>query len=161
MKLTKSSPKSDKNVTKEKTKSKKTYYAVIDTNVLVSALFGKNSNPGWIVERVRVGVIIPLLGEEILKEYNEVLFRNKFPFKKRDIDKMIQLFVDKGIMLDRTKTDELFTNQDDIVFYEIVMTGRKTYDAYLVTGNGRHYPNKSYVVNPAKMKEIIEKDRVA
>ena len=104
-----------------------------------------------------MGVIIPLLGEEILKEYNEVLFRNKFPFKKRDIDKMIQLFVDKGIMLDRTKTDELFTDQDDIVFYEIVMTGRKTYDAYLVTGNGRHYPKKSYVVDPTKMKEIIER----
>ena len=83
-----------------------------------------------------------------------------FLLRKETLLKWFNFFVDKGIMLDRTKTDELFTDQDDIVFYEIVMTGRKTYDAYLVTGNGRHYPKKSYVVDPTKMKEIIERDNL-
>lgn len=31
-------------------------------------------------------------------------------------------------------------------------------DAYLVTGNMRHYPVRSYVVTPAQMLEIIEKE---
>ena len=54
--------------------------------MLVSSLFGKNSIPGWIVQQVRNNVIIPLIGDEILKEYNEVLYRNKFPFKKNVIE---------------------------------------------------------------------------
>ncbi len=54
------------------------YYAVIDTNVIVSALLKKDSIPGQIVKRVYDGIIIPLINEEILSEYLEVTTRNKF-----------------------------------------------------------------------------------
>ncbi len=38
------------------------------------------------------------------------------------------------------------------------MEGRKEYDdAYLVTGNLKHFPVKSFVVTPKEMLDIIQK----
>ena len=63
-------------------------YAVIDTNVIVSALFSISgqSNPATIIRKVVDGTITPIYNEEILAEYKEVLGRDKFPFRKDDID---------------------------------------------------------------------------
>ncbi len=58
-----------------------TYYAVLDTNVLVSALLRWDTNPGSIIVESLTGSIIPLLNEEILSEYRKVLKRPKFHFK--------------------------------------------------------------------------------
>lgn len=132
------------------------YYAVIDTNVLVSSLLSKSSNPGVILSLVEHGTIIPLFNEDILKEYEEVLSRNKFPFTKKKIIKTLRTIVKNGISLDRTKTDEKFFDQDDVVFYEIVLTSNKDRDSYLITGNIRHFPKKTFVVTPSQMLEIIE-----
>lgn len=132
------------------------YYAVIDTNVVVSSLLSKTSNPGAILSLVEKGIIIPLFNEDILNEYEDVLSRNKFPFTKKKINKILRTFVKKGISLDRTKTDEKFFDQDDVVFYEIVLTSNKERESYLITGNIRHFPKKTFVVTPSQMLEIIE-----
>lgn len=65
------------------------YYAVIDTNVLVSALLKWNSVPGCVLEHAFTGNIIPLLNEQVLKEYIDVLKRPKFHFSKENIDLII------------------------------------------------------------------------
>ena len=45
-------------------------YAVIDTNVLVSALLRWDSVPGAVLEQAYlVGSIVPLLSDEIMAEY--------------------------------------------------------------------------------------------
>ncbi|MCI8815390.1 MAG: PIN domain-containing protein [Angelakisella sp.] len=51
------------------------YYAVIDTNVLVSALLNPASIPGKISAEAMEGSIIPLYNDEIIAEYNNVLRR--------------------------------------------------------------------------------------
>ena len=59
------------------------YYAVIDTNVLVSALLSADFNksaPGKVVGHMLEGEIIPIYSEEILAEYRDVLQRAKFHF---------------------------------------------------------------------------------
>lgn len=53
------------------------YYAVIDTNVLVSAMLKWNSVPGNVVSFAFDGTIIPVFNSSILKEYREVLARPK------------------------------------------------------------------------------------
>ena len=53
------------------------YYAVLDTNVLVSALIRKESVLGVVVTHALEGKIIPLVNAEILEEYNDVLRRKK------------------------------------------------------------------------------------
>lgn len=62
-------------------------YTVIDTNVIVSALLSKNpeSNPVKIFTFLIPGRIIPLYNKEITNEYQDVLSRDKFPFRQEDI----------------------------------------------------------------------------
>ena len=56
------------------------YFAVIDTNVIVSAMLKKDSMPAQVLKEVLVGNINMLVNEEILDEYLEVLSRKKFVF---------------------------------------------------------------------------------
>ena len=45
-------------------------YAVIDTNVFVSAFLKENSIPRYIVDYMYAGKIIPIYNEEIIAEYS-------------------------------------------------------------------------------------------
>ena len=130
-------------------------YSVIDTNVIVSAFLKENSIPAQVLRYALNGPIIPLVNVEILLEYEDVLLRNKFGFDKESIEAFIDEYSKRAIFLDRTKTDELFDDLDDVVFYEVVLTARKETEAFLVTGNKRHYPVKHFVVTPSEMLNII------
>ena len=132
------------------------YYAVIDTNVIVSALLNPDSIPGTILKYASSGLIAPLINDEILREYKEVISREEFNFKKEVIESTLLLFEEKSIAMDRTSTDEIFTDKKDIVFFEVTLTGRLTADTFLVTGNLKHFPKKPFVVSPREMLTIIE-----
>ena len=134
---------------------KSSIYAVIDTNVVVSALLSidANSNPAVVLRAVLQGRIIPVFNEEILDEYTDVLLRDKFHFNKSYIDIIISHIKRIGIKAERVKIlDEIFPDSKDIVFYEIAMSKD---DTYLVTGNTKHFPKKPFVVTPAEMLEIL------
>ena len=111
------------------------YYAVIDTNVLVSAFLKENSIPDEVLQLALDGPIIPLLNIDILDEYKEVLLRDKFSFDKKIIETFLIEFSKRAIFLDRTIVNEMFIDKDDAFFYEIVMSARNSTDAYLITGN--------------------------
>ena len=135
--------------------AKNKIYAVIDTNVIVSALLSKNSHSSTTIvyEAILDGLLIPVYNDEILKEYLDVLSRKKFPFAKEDIQSIELLLTHIGIKMDRTKAnEEIFPDQKDVVFYEVALSKE---DAYLVTGNIKHFPKKPFVVTPAEMVEIL------
>lgn len=130
-------------------------YAVIDTNVLVSALFTSN------VEAATVKVfkallqkkIIPLYNEEIYDEYVDVLNRPKFHLPSSIVSRYLKVIRELGVKAERThQSIEDFPDLDDIVFYEVAMSKE---DAYLVTGNTKHFPKSPIVVTPAEMMQII------
>ena len=131
------------------------FYAVIDTNVLVSSLVKRDSIPAKILDSVISGIIVPLFNEEILEEYAEVLSRKEFGFSVEDIGKLMNFIVQNGLLLEKTAIQETLPDPDDAVFYEIVMGARKNRDAYLVTGNIRHFPAKNFIVTPREMLEIV------
>ena len=134
---------------------KSNLYAVIDTNVVVSALLSidANSNPAVVLRAVLQGRIIPVFNEEILDEYMKVLLRDKFHFNKSYIDIIISHIKRIGLKAERVKIlDEIFPDSKDIVFYEVAMSKD---DTYLVTGNTKHFPKKPFVVTPAEMVEIL------
>lgn len=79
---------------------KANYYAVIDTNVLVSALLKNDSIPGKILYATLLGDITPLLCDDIIDEYREVLARPKFKFNQSLVDTVIEGIIDRGIFLD-------------------------------------------------------------
>ena len=130
-----------------------TYYAVFDTNVLVSALMSRRADSPTValLDYVLDGRIVLLYNEEILNEYDEVLHRSKFSFSNERIETVINL-VRTGIRLDPIESGELFPDSDDRVFYEVALSKD---GAYMVTGNLRHFPKTPIVVSPAEMMKIV------
>lgn len=134
------------------------YYAVIDTNVIVSAMLKWDSVPGNILELIFSGTIVPLLSEHILKEYSDVLSRPKFHLTKDIIETVVTEIHRLGVFVDAGELDVEFPDPKDRVFYEVVMEERKSEDAYLVTGNIKHFPQVPFVVTPRQMINIIVSD---
>ena len=131
------------------------YYAVIDTNVLVSAMLKWKSIPGKILELTFNGLIVPLVNDEILKEYREVLSRPKFKLTREIVDDLINGIMENSVFVNEQSLDEYLPDPKDRVFYEVVMEERKKEDAYLVTGNIKHFPIRPYIVTPREMLDII------
>ena len=141
-------------------KNKKKIYAVIDTNVLVSSLFSKDgkSNPALVISAVFRGAITPLFNETIIEEYRDVLSRDKFKFNPILIDNLLSSFIAHGICTNPADTGkEDFPDPDDIVFYEVTLSVEGT---YLITGNIKHFPSKSFVITPAQMVEILRNNEL-
>ncbi len=137
------------------------YYAVIDTNVFVSALLSKCPDAATVrvLEAILDDKITPLYHQEILVEYNEVLHRPKFHFRDTDIQMIIEAIEQYGIEVFPQPSGETFVDMDDLIFYEVAMEKRGD-DAYLVTGNQKHYPIRDFIVTPAEMMEIIDKNNM-
>ena len=131
-------------------------YAVIDTNVFVSALLSRHSNAATVqvVEAISRKGIRPLFNDEIIAEYKDVLSREKFMFPQDRIRAIIDKVKDVGFSARRMPVTDYFPDSKDVVFYEVAMSKE---DAYLVTGNKKHFPNKPIVVTPAEMLEILQR----
>ena len=129
-------------------------HAVIDTNVLVSAFITKNlDSPTAKVWSALLNYdIIPMYSDEILEEYKEVLHRKKFNIPEQLIMDAIDHIMVNGVRGERVLSDDFFPDSKDIVFYEVALSKE---DAYLVTGNTKHFPKKPIVVTPAEMLEIL------
>lgn len=62
----------------------------------------------------------------------------------------------RGVFLAPEKVEEDMPDPKDVVFYAVTMAARKDRDAYLVTGNIKHFPVKPYVVTPREVLTILE-----
>ena len=134
------------------------YFAVIDTNVLVSSLIKVDSIPRLIINLVKDGTIVPIINGEILKEYYDVLFRKKFLFDSVVVNEMLSEIKKKVLLVDKIESNEPFIDDDDKVFYQVLMSARQTLNVYLITGNKKHFPDRDYIVSPREMLDIIEKE---
>lgn len=129
-------------------------YAVIDTNVLVSALLSrlKNTSTVQLMQLLILGEITPIYNDEILEEYYSVLTRKKFSLPEALINETLEVIKKFGVNSSRKETYELLPDPKDIVFYEVALSME---DSFLVTGNIKHFPKKPFVVTQAEMLQII------
>lgn len=128
--------------------------------VLVSALLNINSNPGAVLLSIFHGETVPLLNEEILAEYQNVLSRKKFHLPAETVDVILRRMAAVGLNI--LTADEEYPevgDPKDRCFYTVPMTGRQTGDVLLITGNIRHFPSRSFVVTPAQFIEILRKNK--
>lgn len=135
-----------------------TYFAVLDTNVLVSALLKNGSVPWQVAEEALRGDIIPVLNDEILAEYESVLNRPKFNFEKNVIDVFLNDLKKRAVYVDAGIIEDVIPDSKDVIFYAVLMEKRKEEEAYLVTGNLKHYPVKTFVVTPKEMLDILQEE---
>ena len=131
-------------------------YAVFDTNVIVSALISRRPDTAVVLalETLLAGEVIPLYNDEILREYGEVLHREKFHLPDSLIDATLRQIKKDGIASERINSEESFPDPADVVFYEVALSKA---DSFLVTGNIRHFPKNPIVVTPAEFLKLIGK----
>lgn len=132
-------------------------YAVIDTNVLVSALLSRQQDSATVqvIERMISGDIVPVFSIEILNEYREVLNRKKFKFAPDMIQYLLSAVEKFGILVEPSATGVILPDMKDQPFYEVVMEKRDD-DAYLVTGNLKHFPAEPFIVTARQMLDILD-----
>ena len=74
------------------------------------------------------------------------------------IQDLLATIVRYGVEIFPQPTGEILVDMDDLIFYEVAMEKRDE-DAYLVTGNQKHYPIRDFIVTPAEMMEIVERGK--
>lgn len=133
------------------------YCAVVDTNVLVSALLSKREDSATVrvLKEILGGRITPLYHADILAEYREVLLRPKFHLRQETVQFILTAIRQFGIEVFPQTTGEVLADMDDLIFYEVAMEKRGQ-DAFLITGNQKHYPVRNFIVTPSEMMEILD-----
>ena len=131
-------------------------YAVIDTNVLVSALLSSKDDTATVqvLGKVITGEIIPVYSNVITKEYREVLSRKKFGFSGDLIEYLMSAIEKYGILVDPSPSGITLPDMKDVPFYEVVLEKRDD-NAYLVTGNIKHFPKEPFIVTPRELLDIL------
>ena len=135
-------------------------YVVIDTNVLFSALINKNENSPVvrILRFLAAGNIIPVFSEEIIREYNDVLRRKKFKLPENIIVNLLKDIMDNGFEItELAEVEDQMPDPKDVVFYAVTLSAQDK-ETFLVTGNGKHFPKKPFIVTPAELVEIMQNE---
>ena len=85
------------------------YYAVIDTNVLISALLSSKDDAATVqvVSRVIDGRITPIYSDTIMDEYRTVLARDKFGFSDKLVQYLLSAIEKYGILVEVQNTQRI------------------------------------------------------
>jgi len=124
---------------------------VVDTNVLVSALLSPEGNPAKILSLVLNNKLMLCFDSSIILEYEDVLSRKKFSFKPQDVAALIYTINQLGVSFVRIPSKFEFIDEADRKFFEAALSS----NAYLITGNTKHFPKESFVVSPSVFIEKI------
>jgi len=117
---------------------------VIDTNVLVSAILSPKGAPAKVMDYVSSRELELYFSPEIIDEYQRVLAYKKLKIEPETQESIIASLINLGIMLVPQVSKMPMSDESDRVFYDTV----KSSNAFLVTGNSKHYPAESFVVAP-------------
>jgi putative PIN family toxin of toxin-antitoxin system len=129
---------------------------VLDTNVLVSALWSPNGPPARVVEAVLAGVVESAVDDRTIEEAREVLSRPRLARRLDPVrvaavlDAFFAVSINAGTV---GVYSEPMIDPDDRPFLEIALaTG-----AILVTGNVRHFPMNAgvRVLTPAQAERLL------
>jgi len=116
--------------------------AVIDTNILVSALLTPGGVPAQLIAAIRNQTLIPVVSESILAEYADVLSRPKFSFASNRTASLLEDM--KGLalfLMPQPIPLQDLPDPDDAPFIAAALTA----GCAIITGNRKHYPPKTGV----------------
>lgn len=133
------------------------YYAVVDTNILVSAALAKDrlqSVPYAVFQGISKHLFTPIVDENIVDEYCEVMSRSKFrwnvSYGQHFVDEILKYAINEPV----APTDFTLPDADDRIFYDVAFAHRDK-SAYLVTGNIKHFPNVPFAISVRNFLDLI------
>lgn len=110
--------------------------AVLDTNVLVSALINPYGAPGRIWDLVIHQQLVLGYDDRILVEYQQVLRRGKFGFDRDSVDAILAIFQFQESVYPIRWNLSGIPDQTDLMFLEVASAA----GCPLISGNLKHYP---------------------
>ena len=131
-------------------------FAVLDTNVLISAALAHNkySIPYSVFRGVVERRFVPLVDDNIVREYWEVYSRPKFSFMQETINDIVGNTIKFAINQPVPPSGIELPDCDDVIFYDVARAHQDK-GAYLVTGNLKHFPNCGFAVSPRDFMNVI------
>jgi putative PIN family toxin of toxin-antitoxin system len=131
---------------------------VLDTNILVSALWSEYGNPAKIVTLLLEDRIIPCYSSEVIREYSAVLSRPQFrtKFGSNPVRDIISKIVNDGFSGVAIPSTLPFPDEDDRIFYDLA----KTCNATLITGNIKHFPSEAFIMKPTDFLQLWGKQSI-
>jgi len=124
---------------------------VLDTNILVSALWTPAGNASAIVGLILSDGIVPCFDYRIIEEYFAVLRRPRLAFSAGQVDRLLGEITVRGLSVIAPSSEIDMPDESDRKFYEVA----KFCGAYLVTGNTRHYPEDPGIISPARFLDTF------
>jgi putative PIN family toxin of toxin-antitoxin system len=121
---------------------------VLDTNVIVSALWSSAGIPVAVLDMALSKEFALFVSKDILDEYEDVLYRDKFrhKFSRESVAKTLTSIKSTATCYTPPKSiTPHFVDETDRKFYDLA---RMT-DAYLVTGNIKHFPQEENIITPS------------
>ena len=118
--------------------------AVVDTNILVSALLTPSGPPGAVAQAIRHGLLQPMVCAEIIEEYVDVLHRARLALPLHDVDELIALLGAQAqwVRITPYLTELKLPDPGDWPFIATALAG----ECPVITGNAKHFPARVGVV---------------
>jgi putative PIN family toxin of toxin-antitoxin system len=132
--------------------------AVIDTNVIVSAMLNPAGNPAKVIDGLFENRFTAVVSADILEEYELVLKRPKFGFNHKHIGTFLDYLKNYSEYAGNTVKGDTFSlpHIDDLKFIE---AGLLSGADFIVTGNLKHFPERKYkrcrVIPPQEFLALI------
>jgi len=112
-------------------------HAVIDTNILVSALLRPAGPPGQVMAAALAGRLIPVVSDAVLAEYASVLARPRLGLDPRRVRRMLDAMQAVGVRLYPSLTPPAdLPDPGDWPFIACALTA----GCWVVTGNAKDFP---------------------
>jgi putative PIN family toxin of toxin-antitoxin system len=117
-------------------------YLVIDTNIIVNYLKSKTPNAmaQQLMEDIITGKHRMCISSAIMREYREVLYRDKLNLPKYKVDWLLAWIYQNSVCIEPLPTTnkevEMRYDEDDRVFFDVA----RCLNVKLVTRNRKHYP---------------------
>jgi putative PIN family toxin of toxin-antitoxin system len=112
---------------------------VLDTNILVSALWKPGGLEAQVIALAREGKIVACVSEALWAEYLDVLSRRKFSKFAQAATDLITVLDSCARRIETAAKVAWSTDEDDNRVLECLQDGGAE---YLITGNLRHFPSE-------------------
>lgn len=135
------------------TRPKRPSRAVVDTNILVSALLSPAGPPGAVAQAIRHGALQPVVCAGIIKEYVDVLHRSRLNLEPHKVEELVALIEAQAqwVRVPQYQSAKNLPDPDDWPFIAAAIAA----DCPVITGNMRHFP-KALGVKSVTAREWVE-----
>jgi putative PIN family toxin of toxin-antitoxin system len=118
---------------------------VLDTNIILSAMLSYSGYPAKIFDAVVEKEIKMYITKKIISEYKDVLSRDYFKISHEKIGRTINIIRKLSTVIIPEISSFPMKDESDRIFFDAAQNA----EAWLVTGNIKHFPKKDFILTPA------------